>query len=43
MRHNIVPSPPLICAAESEVGRVQRCAAPYCVAVPASSFTRVQL
>lgn len=31
MRHNIVPSPPLICTAESEAGQAQRCAAPHSV------------
>lgn len=29
MRHNIVPSPPLVCTAESEAGPVQSCAAQH--------------
>lgn len=31
VRHNIVLSPPLICAAESEAGEVQRCAQSHTV------------
>ena len=42
MRHNIVPSPPLIRTAESEAGRVQRCAA-LCDGKLPSSFTQVHL